>query len=1435
MEGSGQPPKSHQDLGGMNYSASAGQTKIPNFAPNGPISGATPFNHWGGDANLTQTAGNVNGYMSHGQVPPVANTSTSFPTNNFRPPFPTPSSTQPQTVNGGQPPLMASQQNFVGSLPGAQPRPPSQISSSGGGPPLLSVPSNKSSQGFTSNYDNNATGRPNELPVPFHGQGQYSHQVNPLMQKTPIQTPGNSEPSSEKSSRGPSPVSGTTIDALEGQFTSGHGAPSPQFPLNRSSPLSGSPIPSTSPSGTPPRVSQAQPTSGALPPRMAAPFHSTQPPMPGYQNQGVPPVGVSTGSQQQPRFGPAPPMSTTSLPRGSAPVPPPGTLQGGNPQAPPIRGNTQHQPYWASPLSSSGGAPQPPASNYQGYTPGSISNTPMHAADSNLGNSSGSSSAGTSFVPSNVSGFSPTLNTSKFPPTSNSSGLPQVSSAPGLPLASGPIPTMPRFPPAPTSVGGGYPPPPTSSAPGFSLGPSNSQRYPPPPTSTYSGYPRPPASSGGSNQLPPTSSGYPTPTPPSNVAGVRPPYGSNMSGLPPPPSMGQSGMPPPPSMGQSGMPPPPSMGQSGMPPPPSMGQSGMPPPPSMGQSGMPPPPSMGQSGMPPPPSMGQSGMPPPPSMGQSGMPPTSQGMGQVGPSTPGMPYGSMPPGSALANKYPTPQFMQPTSQQMAPGVYPNSMNNMTQSMGQMGIQDSNRSINLLNERNLISAEGVETAKPTLPHDFKKVNCNPDIFRCTLNAIPQTSSLLNKARLPLGILIHPFKDLSQLPVIQSSVIVRCRSCRTYINPFVVFVDQRRWKCNLCFRVNELPDEFSFDPVTKTYGDPQRRPEVKSATIEFIAPSEYMLRPPQPAVYLYLLDVSFNAVETGYLSQFCQILLDELDKLPGDARTTIGFLCYDRSLYYFNLAEGLSQPQMLVVPDLEDPFLPCPDNLLVNLHESKELVIELLNQLPSLFEGNHETGSALGAALQSAHKLMSPTGGRVTVMQTCLPSVGPGALENREVSGDSGKNVAHIGPATDFYKKLSLDCSAQQIAVDLFMLNGQYADLASLSCISKYSAGCIYYYPSFHSVRNPGLVDKFDTDLRRYLTRKIGFESVMRIRCTRGLSIHTFHGNFFVRSTDLLSLPNINPDAGFGMQMSIEDNLQDSSTISFQAALLYTSSKGERRIRVHTLCVPVTNQLSDIFAGADQQAIAALLAKMAVDRSLNSAISDARDAMMNASLDALGAYAQQLPSSQRNSSTILAPHSLRLMPIYMLAMLKSVAFSLAGSSKVDTRVYAMQQCKVLPPCYLIQMLYPHLYPLHKLSDENPIKRGKEEIPSAGLLQLSSANIERTGLFLMDTGEAMYLLVGSAVGDQVCQDVFDKPNFASIQDGMMDLPELENPTSERIRSFVNYLMDSRPNGVVFLVIRDDSKHRHLFFQHMVEDRTESSMSYYEFLQFLQGKTKG
>jgi len=70
-----------------------------------------------------------------------------------------------------------------------------------------------------------------------------------------------------------------------------------------------------------------------------------------------------------------------------------------------------------------------------------------------------------------------------------------------------------------------------------------------------------------------------------------------------------------------------------------------------------------------------------------------------------------------------------------------------------------------------------------------------------------------------------------------------------------------------------------------------------------------------VYLYLLDVSANAIDTGYLKTVCDILLEEMDKIPGDSRSQIGFITFDSSVHFYNLSEGLSQPYQLVVCDID----------------------------------------------------------------------------------------------------------------------------------------------------------------------------------------------------------------------------------------------------------------------------------------------------------------------------------------------------------------------------------------------------------------------------------------------------------------------------------------------------------------------------------------
>lgn len=130
----------------------------------------------------------------------------------------------------------------------------------------------------------------------------------------------------------------------------------------------------------------------------------------------------------------------------------------------------------------------------------------------------------------------------------------------------------------------------------------------------------------------------------------------------------------------------------------------------------------------------------------------------------------------------------------------------------------------------------------------------------------------------------------------------------------------------------------------------------------------LRPPQPAIYLFLLDVSLIAQQSGYIKAVCDSLIEHLDALPGDARTQVGIIAFNSAVHFYTIAEGFNRPHEITVVDIDDAFLPCPDNLLVNLKECKELIKDLLTQLPTRFVNSHDNGSALGAALQVAYKLM-----------------------------------------------------------------------------------------------------------------------------------------------------------------------------------------------------------------------------------------------------------------------------------------------------------------------------------------------------------------------------------------------------------------------------------------------------------------------------------
>jgi protein transport protein SEC24 len=138
-------------------------------------------------------------------------------------------------------------------------------------------------------------------------------------------------------------------------------------------------------------------------------------------------------------------------------------------------------------------------------------------------------------------------------------------------------------------------------------------------------------------------------------------------------------------------------------------------------------------------------------------------------------------------------------------------------------------------------------------------------------------------------------------LRDTQIVRCRRCRTYINPWIQFVDQgTRWKCNVCFLGNDVPSYFDWDSLNRNRVDRLSRPELNYGVVEYVAPQEYMVRSPQPVIFLFLIDVSIEAVRSGMLATAAKSIFDSLDGIPNtDSKTKIGFITFDSTIHFYKL--------------------------------------------------------------------------------------------------------------------------------------------------------------------------------------------------------------------------------------------------------------------------------------------------------------------------------------------------------------------------------------------------------------------------------------------------------------------------------------------------------------------------------------------------------
>eukprot|EP00884_Botryococcus_braunii_P006881 jgi/Botrbrau1/16194/Bobra.354_1s0001.3 len=286
-----------------------------------------------------------------------------------------------------------------------------------------------------------------------------------------------------------------------------------------------------------------------------------------------------------------------------------------------------------------------------------------------------------------------------------------------------------------------------------------------------------------------------------------------------------------------------------------------------------------------------------------------------------------------------------------------------------------------------------------------------------------------------------------------------------------------------------------------------------------------------------------------------------------------------------------------------------------------------------------------------------------MHVCFPGycwlrlvyAGVGKVRKRDNAAAWGTDSEHKLRLPDnlFYKKFAAEASRAQMAIDIFCFSSEFTDLASIAALPKYTCGQLYFYPGFNPQRDG---QKLFQELSHNLFRTTGWEAVMRIRCSKGLRINSFHGHFFIRCSDLLALPQVDPDKAFSVQIAHEEGMVPGPLAFMQCALLYTSSQGERRIRVHTLAIPVVSEVVDLFSVVDGAAMAALLAKLAIEKSYTAKLDDARSALQNklvAALREFRALHAALARSALPHNQLIFPRSLRYLPIWILGTEKCAA--------------------------------------------------------------------------------------------------------------------------------------------------------------------------------------
>eukprot|EP00656_Telonema_subtile_P053557 TRINITY_DN7791_c0_g1_i2.p1 TRINITY_DN7791_c0_g1~~TRINITY_DN7791_c0_g1_i2.p1 ORF type:complete len:369 (+),score=129.26 TRINITY_DN7791_c0_g1_i2:209-1315(+) len=354
-----------------------------------------------------------------------------------------------------------------------------------------------------------------------------------------------------------------------------------------------------------------------------------------------------------------------------------------------------------------------------------------------------------------------------------------------------------------------------------------------------------------------------------------------------------------------------------------------------------------------------------------------------------------------------------------------------------------------------------------------------------------------------------------------------------------------------------------------------------------------------------------------------------------------------------------------------------------------------------------------------------------------------------------------------------------------------------------------------------------NLQRNLLRKQGWEAVMRVRVSSGLSIANYYGNFNMWTDEDMEIVALDCDKAMAVQFKYTADVL-TKPVCVQAALLYTTQHGERRIRVMTQQLTITSQLANVFRGADVDAIMNFSLRACLQCCISSTLQAGRDLVLKRTINALHAYRKSCAQSSSLAQLIL-PESLKLLPLYSLGLLKTTLLRKGGDVSTDDRAFLIAAFNSMPISTVIRYTYPMLVPLHTCDQVENCGMVLEDGVSMAMpafVSTSSEKLEAEGVYLLDSGLALYVWVGKHVTNSTLQGIFGVNSFEEVQTN--SFPLLETALSQTVNRILNHVQGQGQLWRPVEVLKQKHPGEAKLYASMVEDKSAPGYNY-SYVEFL------